>query len=68
MPESIRTRTRPLSFRGGRLVVRVDSAALYEELLGFRSGEFLRMLNGYLGRHREGGLGIAVRELEFRRN
>ncbi len=45
IPDNIRTRTRALSFRGGRLLVGVSSAPLFEELRCFREAEFLRLLN-----------------------
>jgi len=66
-PETIAARSKPLSFRSGKLLVAVSSAPLLEELRCFRSGEFLNLLNGELSRDPD-GKNVVVSEIEFRRN
>ncbi|KAA3611615.1 MAG: DUF721 domain-containing protein [Planctomycetota bacterium] len=72
VPPGIERKTRPVSFRGGRLLVIVDSASLLSELQGFRRQEFLRLLNQNLIHSRQKGLPgqsqtlIQVRTVEFR--
>lgn len=64
VPETIGRRTRAVSFRGGRLLVIVESAPLMQELQCFRQAEFLALLNSRLvarGEH------VVVQRLEFRR-
>ena len=70
VPDGIGRRTRPISFRNGRLLVLVESAPLYEELRCFRAGELLRLLNHDLAGHESSGegLGVSVRQIEFKRN
>jgi predicted nucleic acid-binding Zn ribbon protein len=65
VPESIGRRTRAVSFRGGRLIVIVESAPLMQELQLFRQAEFLSLLNSQLVNR---GQQVIVRRLEFRRS
>lgn len=64
VPESIAIRTRPVSYRNGKLLVVVDSAPLFEEMSCFRQDEFLSLLNGWLNQQ---NVITTVRNLEFRR-
>ncbi len=64
VPHVVSSRCRPVSFRNGKLTIQVESAPLLEELRGFRSGEFLALLNTELSRE---SLNVPVQKLEFRR-
>jgi len=64
VPESIASRTRPVSYRNAKLIVIVDSAPLFEEMSCFRQDEFLSLLNGWLSQQ---NVTTTVRNLEFRR-
>ncbi len=64
-PENISGRCRAVSFRNGRLIVKVNSAPLLEELRCFRTGEFLSLINEELGRD-ETGVVPVIRKVEFR--
>ena len=63
VPENIARRTRPVSFRGGTLLVIVTSAPLMEELRCFRADEFLGLLNRELELQ---AAGVTVNRVEFR--
>ncbi len=65
VPVTIGKRTRPVSFRGGRLIVVVESAPLMQELYCFRQSEFLTLLNQYLANHSDNAV---VERIEFRRS
>jgi len=65
VPQAVAERARPLSFRGGRLVVGVASAPLFEELRCFRGDEFLALLNRELKSRTDTTL--SVEKLEIRR-
>ena len=66
LPAGLRERCRPVSFRGGRLVVAVDSSPLLEDLSSFRAPELLRTLNDAL--RLAGRVPLTeVRALQFRR-
>jgi predicted nucleic acid-binding Zn ribbon protein len=65
VPDTIAQRTRPVSFRAGRLIVAVSSAPLLEELRLFRASEFLQLLNRELSA--SDGPHALVRTVEFRR-
>lgn len=65
VPLPIRERARPVSFRGGRLIVQVDSAPLLNELTHFRASEFLLLLNKFLGAQVHQPMTL-VEKVEFR--
>ncbi|PCH78933.1 MAG: hypothetical protein COB96_04890 [Planctomycetota bacterium] len=65
IPESIAKRSKPVSFRSGRLIVVVSSAPLLDELRCFRSSEFLNLLNSDLGSHPE-SRNVVVQKLVFK--
>lgn len=65
-PETIALRSKPISYRAGKLLVAVSSAPLLEELRSFRSGEFLNLLNDELSRDPD-GKNVVVNKVEFRR-
>ncbi len=65
VPKTIGKRTRPVSFRGGKLIVVVESAPLMQELYCFRQSEFLTLLNQYLANHSDHAV---VERIEFRRS
>ncbi len=66
VPKSIAERSRPVSFRSGRLIVVISSAPLLEELRCFRASEFLNLLNKELNAQPE-SRNVVVRKLEFKR-
>lgn len=66
VPPRIAERAVPLRFHNGQLVVAVSSAPLLEELHGFRSGEFLALLNQALSQDPQSD-GVQVRAVDFRR-
>lgn len=65
VPKTIAARTRAVSFRGGRLLVIVDSAPLMQELQCFRQDQFLSLINHHLVAR---GDSVVVRRLEFKRS
>jgi predicted nucleic acid-binding Zn ribbon protein len=65
VPKTIGQRTRAVSFRGGRLIVIVESAPLMQELYCFRQSEFLTLLNQYLVNNSDNAV---VQRIEFRRS
>jgi len=65
VPKTIAARTRAVSFRGGRLLVIVESAPLMQELQCFRQDQFLALMNHHLVAR---GDSIVVRRLEFKRS
>ena len=65
VPETIGRRARPVSFRGGRLILVVESAPLLQELRCFRQSEMLTLLNQKLSAN---GHQVLVEQLEFRRS
>ena len=64
-PENISARCRAVSFREGRLIVKVNSAPLLEELRCFRASEFLGLINEELNREKTGVVPV-IRKVDFR--
>tara|TARA_B110000263_G_scaffold232266_1_gene228186 strand:- start:126 stop:449 length:324 start_codon:yes stop_codon:yes gene_type:complete len=64
VPETIQERTRPVSYRNGKLIVVVESAPLMNELFSFRQGEFLHLINHYLQKQ---SVMTTVQSIDFRR-
>ena len=67
VPPEFVARCHAAAFRGGRLVVAVESSPLLEELRCYRASEFVQLLNEQLASTADAAH-VVVRSIEFRRN
>lgn len=67
VPPEFVGRCHAVAYRGGRLVVAVESSPLLEELRCYRASEFVALLNQQLTSSADAAH-VVVRNIEFRRN
>lgn len=67
VPPEFLGRCHAVAFRGGKLVVAVESSPLLEELRCYRASEFVQLLNERIAGGGDAAH-VVVRSIEFRRN